>query len=97
MIQFAKLEPVTHNSEWKELVIRDNDHTPYNFRKGERKATAKIVFRDMPDATRCDPWLNVEVSELVTGPSGRIVEKTISITLDEQSRAKLIAYLTGDA
>lgn len=94
MAQFQKLEGVFHNRDWRKLVIRDTEHTPYNFRKGERKAAAKIEITDMRDTTmRPDPWTQVTVTEFITGPSGRVTERTISITLDERSRAALREYL----
>lgn len=78
------------------ITVHTDNHTPFNFRPGERKGNTSLQVIDYDGhSNNPNAWLNVIATEQITSPSGRVIERTISIVLDEDARGALIAMLKG--
>lgn len=71
------------------LVIHEPDHTPQNFRKGERQSVALLeVVRAHGHYT------SIELMETTCKHGGRATTRAISLTLTEEEREALVKLLT---
>ena len=72
------------------------DHKPNGKRPWEvTDSSCEITVNDY-DGTLANPraWLSIDLSEQYTTESGRIMSKTVSVTLNPEQRAALIEMLT---
>lgn len=72
------------------FYLRDDDHTPWDCHKGEKKAVAmtQVTYYD-GSRNNPDPWLEIRQTEVVTHSSGRVTERVISTTLNAEEIFKL--------
>ncbi len=72
---------------------RDDNHTRYNKRYPDSVAVLCVQVGEDFESNR---WASLRLEELTEDKNGRVSSRVISVSLDGESRAALIAFLQSD-